>query len=260
MNKGTEIARGKTKVLYEHAGRSEQLVVTQMDAITAGDGVRRDVIAGKGRLAAQTTSRIFRLLNRRGLPTHFLSGGEDVDGNEMLVRRCAMLPLEVVVRGVVAGSFAKRNPTLPRGTRLSPRVVEFFFKDDEHHDPMISPQEIAERAIASPAEIARMSELVQQTFEILEEAWRRHDVLLVDLKIEFGRPSGGEEKERLVIADVIDNDSWRIWPQGREDTMLDKQIYRNLERRDADALARVKRAYEEVAQLVACFSDEDARG
>ena len=87
-----------------------------------------------------------------------------------------------------------------------------------------------------------MTELARIAFEILAHAWRKRDVLLVDFKIEFGRLAGGENKGQLVIADVIDNDSWRIWPQGREDLMLDKQIYRNLEtRRDAGDLERVKR-------------------
>ena len=104
MNKGNEIARGKTKVLYENPGHADQLVVVQTDNISAGDGARRNEIAGKGRLAAQTTARVFRLLNLCGLPTHYLSGGEDDDNNEMLVRRANMLPLEVVVRGVAAAT------------------------------------------------------------------------------------------------------------------------------------------------------------
>ncbi len=79
-------------------------------SISAGDGARRNEIAGKGRLAAQTTARVFRLLNLCGLPTHYLNGGEDDDNNEMVVRRCNMIPLEVVTRGVAAGSFVKRNP------------------------------------------------------------------------------------------------------------------------------------------------------
>jgi phosphoribosylaminoimidazole carboxylase/phosphoribosylaminoimidazole-succinocarboxamide synthase len=91
------------------------------------------------------------------------------------------------------------------------------------------------------------------TFEILSHAWRRRDVLLVDLKIEFGRLTGGENQGQLVIADVIDNDSWRIWPQGREELMLDKQIYRNLQTVDETALDRVKQAYERVAELVGTF-------
>jgi phosphoribosylaminoimidazole-succinocarboxamide synthase len=253
MNKGVEIAQGKTKVLYENPGHPDQLVVAQTDAISAGDGARRNEIAGKGRLAAQTTARVFRLLNLCGLPTHYLSGGEDDDNNEMLVRRCNMLPLEVVVRGVAAGSFVRRNPGVTRGMLLVPRVIEFFVKDDANHDPQIAPDEIVARGIATPAEVGAMSELARLTFDILSHAWRRRDVLLVDLKVEFGRLTAGNEKGQLVIADVIDNDSWRIWPQGREDRMLDKQLYRNLETVDDAALATVKAAYEEVADLVGTF-------
>ena len=253
MNKGIEIARGKTKVLYENPGQPHQLVVAQTDAISAGDGARRHEIAGKGRLAAQTTARVFRLLNLCGLPTHYLNGGEDDDNNEMVVRRANMIPLEVVTRGVAAGSFARRNPGVARGTLLVPRVIEFFLKDDAQHDPMISPDQIVAQNIASPQEIGVMTELARLTFDILSHAWRRRDVLLVDLKIEFGRLAGGENQGQLVIADVVDNDSWRIWPQGREELMLDKQIYRNLQNVDEAALENVKRAYERVADFVGTF-------
>jgi phosphoribosylaminoimidazole-succinocarboxamide synthase len=253
MNKGIEIARGKTKALFENPGQPHQLVVAQLDNISAGDGARRHVIAGKGRLAAQTTARVFRLLNLCGLPTHYLNGGEDDDNNEMVVRRCNMIPLEVVTRGVAAGSFVKRNPSLQRGTLLVPRVIEFFFKDDAAHDPLITPDQIVAQTVATPQEVGVMTELARLTFDILSHAWRRRDVLLVDLKIEFGRLAGGENQGQLVIADVIDNDSWRIWPQGREELMLDKQIYRNLPNVDEKALEAVKLAYERVAELVGTF-------
>lgn len=253
MNKGVEVARGKTKVLYENPGQPQQLVVAQTDNISAGDGARRHVIAGKGRLAAQTTARVFRLLNLCGFPTHYVNGGEDDDANEMVVRRCTMIPLEVVTRGVAAGSFVKRNPSLQRGTLLVPRVIEFFFKDDAAHDPLITPDQIVAREIATPQEVGVMTELARLTFDILSHAWRRRDVLLVDLKIEFGRLAGNENEGQLVIADVIDNDSWRIWPQGREDLMLDKQIYRNLQSVDDAALDRVKASYERVADMVGSF-------
>jgi phosphoribosylcarboxyaminoimidazole (NCAIR) mutase len=164
-----------------------------------------------------------------------------------------MIPLEVVTRGVAAGSFVKRNPSLQRGTLLVPRVIEFFFKDDAAHDPLISPDQIVAQNIASPQEVGVMTELARLTFDILSHAWRRRDVLLVDLKVEFGRLASGENQGQLVIADVIDNDSWRIWPQGREDLMLDKQMYRNLQAVDDAALERVKQAYERVAELVGSF-------
>jgi phosphoribosylaminoimidazole-succinocarboxamide synthase len=253
MNKGREIARGKTKILFEADGQPDLLVVQQMDAITAGDGARRNEIDGKGRIAAKTTARVFRLLNLCGVPTHYLSGGEDDDNNEMLVRRAQMIPLEVVIRGVAAGSFVRRRPGVARGTILIPRVVEFFLKDDANHDPLIEPEAIVAQGIASPQELGVMSELARIVYEILAHAWRRRDTLLVDLKIEFGRVAAGENKGQLVVADVIDNDSWRVWPQGREELMLDKQRYRNLTVVTPEDLADIRAAYEQVAEIVGTF-------
>jgi phosphoribosylaminoimidazole-succinocarboxamide synthase len=253
MRKGHEIARGKTKILYELDGQPDVLVVQQQDGITARDGERRDVIEGKGRIAAQTTARVFRLLNLCGLPTHYLNGGEDDDDNEMLVRRAQMIPLEVVVRGVAAGSLVKRRPSIQRGSLLVPRVIEFFLKDDANHDPLIEADAIVAHGIASPQELGTMQELARITYEILAHAWRRRDALLVDLKIEFGRLASGEGKGELVIADVIDNDSWRVWPQGREDLMLDKQLYRNLDVVTPADLAQIRANYEQVAEIVGTF-------
>ncbi len=253
MQKGREITRGKTKVLYEADGQPDLAVIQQMDAITAGDGARRNEIEGKGRIAAKTTARVFRLLNLCGVPTHYISGGEDDDNNEMLVRRAQMIPLEVVTRGVAAGSFVKRKAGVARGAILVPRIVEFFLKDDANHDPLIEPDAIIGQNIATPQELGVMSEIARIVYEILAHAWRRHDTLLVDMKIEFGRVASGEHKGQLVVADVIDNDAWRVWPQGREELMLDKQMYRNLPNvTDAD-LATIKANYEQVAEIVGTF-------
>jgi len=253
VNKGLEVARGKTKALFELPGQPDVLVVQAFDSITAGDGTRRHEIAGKGRIAAKTTARVFRLLNLCGLPTHYISGGEDDDDNEMLVRRCTMLPLEVVVRGVAAGSLVKRKAGIAQGSILVPRLVEFFIKDDANHDPLIEMDEIVHRGIATPPELGAMTEIARITFEILAHAWRRHETLLVDLKLEFGRLVGAEGRGNLVIADVVDNDSWRVWPQGREDLMLDKQLYRDLETVTPSDLERVRDNYETVAELVGAF-------
>ncbi len=253
MNKGLEVARGKTKVLYEKPGQPDVLVVSALDSITAGDGARRDEIPGKGRIAAKTTARVFRLLNLCGLPTHYLSGGEDDDDNEMLVRRCTMIPLEVVVRGVAAGSLVRRKPGIARGAIIAPRMIEYFLKDDANHDPLIDPDEIVHRGIATPQELGVMAEVARITYEILAHAWRRQETLLVDLKLEFGRLIGAEARGSLVIADVVDNDSWRIWPQGREDLMLDKQYYRNLSEATPADLDAVRAKYEAVAEMVGTF-------
>ena len=253
MQKGREITRGKTKILYEAEGQPDLVVIQQMDAITAGDGARRNEIEGKGRIAAKTTARVFRLLNLCGVPTHYISGGEDDDNNEMLVRRAQMIPLEVVTRGVAAGSFVKRKAGVARGAILVPRIVEFFLKDDANHDPLIEPDAVIAQNIATPQELGVMSEIARIVYEILAHAWRRNDTLLVDMKIEFGRVASGEHKGQLVVADVIDNDAWRVWPQGREELMLDKQMYRNLPNvTDAD-LATIKANYEQVADIVGTF-------
>ena len=254
MNKGIEIARGKTKVLYEVPGQPAQLVVAQTDQISAGDGARRHEIPGKGRLAAQTTARVFRLLNLCGFPTHYLNGGEDDDENEMVVRRAH----DDSARSRDArrrGRFVRKTQSgVARGMLLVPRVVEFFFKDDANHDPLIAPEQIvAAKSRGAATKSAAMTEMARLTFDILAHAWRRRDVMLVDLKIEFGRLASGENQGQLAIADVIDNDSWRIWPQGREDLMLDKQMYRNLDTVDDEALANVKHAYEQVAEMVGSF-------
>jgi phosphoribosylaminoimidazole-succinocarboxamide synthase len=254
MNKGAEVGRGKTKVLFQDPKRSDTLVVVSQDSITAGDGAKRDVIAGKGRLAALTTSRIFRLLNETGLPTHYISGGEDDDDNEMLVRRCEMIPIEVVARGAAAGSYLKRNPGVKPGTVFAPRLVEFFFKDDARHDPQYTPEQIVEEQIATAAEVAVMADLARLAFDILSHAWRRQNVLLVDLKVEFGRAACADGGMEVLLADVIDNDSWRVWPAGDQALMLDKQIYRNLGTPSASDLENVKAKYEEVAERVGAFA------
>ena len=253
MNKGSEVGRGKTKVLFEHPERPDALVIVQQDQISAGDGAKRHVIQGKGRLAALTTARIYRLLNACGIPTHFLSGGEDEDGNEMLVRRCTMIPIEVVVRGVAAGSYLKRNPGVKSGTVLAPRLVEYFFKDDANHDPQYTADQIVDEGIATTAELAQMTDVARLVFDVLAHAWRRADVLLVDLKVEFGRATDADGNTEIILADVIDNDSWRIWPGGDQALMLDKQIYRNMASPTSDDLGAVKSKYEEVAELVGKF-------
>ena len=138
MNKGLEVARGKTKVLYEKPGRPDVLIVQALDNITAGDGARRNEIPGKGRVASKTSARVFRLLNLCGLPTHYLSGGEDDDDNEMLVRRCTMIPLEVVVRGVAAGRRRELpRPPVNRAGPVDQRVVEVNQKQRHAEDPSL---------------------------------------------------------------------------------------------------------------------------
>jgi phosphoribosylaminoimidazole-succinocarboxamide synthase len=247
MQLGEQLAEGKTKIIYAHPADASQVVLFHKDGITAGDGARRNEIPGKGALAGRTTANVFALLDRAGIATHFVSAPA---ANITIVRRCTMFPLEVVTRRLATGSYLRRNPDVAEGTRFDPPLVEYFLKDDTAHDPQISPVEITARNIATPAEVAQMAATAVQVFAILEEAWAKLDVTLVDLKIEFGRATDG----RIIVADVIDNDSWRIWPHGDKAQMLDKQVYRNAATVDEDLLAAIKARYTQVADLTERFT------
>jgi amidophosphoribosyltransferase len=245
------LAEGKTKIVYADPADPALALIVHKDDITAGDGARRDTIPGKGALSGRTTANVFRLLRAEGIPTHFV-GAPAAD--RMTVRRCAMIPLEVVMRRIATGSYLKRN-AVPEGTRFDPPLVEFFFKDDAAHDPLVTPDWIAEQDIANPSEIEDLARIGRQVFAALEAAWAQHDVQLVDLKIEFGRDAEGA----LLVADVIDNDSWRIWPGGRKEAMLDKQVYRDTAEVTDDALRGVLLKYRQVAELTEAFGAEGGR-
>ncbi|WP_129675608.1 phosphoribosylaminoimidazolesuccinocarboxamide synthase [Candidatus Chloroploca sp. Khr17] len=252
MQLGPRITEGKTKIVYAHPDDSGLCILVHKDGITAGDGARRSEIAGKGALAGRTTANVFALLERAGMATHFVQAPEPAI---TVVRRCLMLPLEVVMRRLAAGSYLRRHPEVAEGTRFDPLLVEFFLKDDIAHDPQISEHEIAVRNLATSDEVRQMIELGVEVFTLLERAWVEQDVVLVDLKIEFGRAVSTEQGANLLIADVIDNDSWRIWPGGEAGRMLDKQVYRNAATINEGVLADVRSRYEQVAQRTERFGE-----
>jgi amidophosphoribosyltransferase len=162
-----------------------------------------------------------------------------------------MVPIEVVIRRLATGSYLKRSD-VAEGTRFDPPLVEFFFKDDANHDPLVDAAWIAAEGIAGTAETDRMAADGRRTFEALERAWAQQEVQLVDLKIEFGR----DADDRLVVADVVDNDSWRLWPGGRKEEMLDKQVYRDITEVTDDGLRRVLAKYRQVAAMTDAFAND----
>jgi phosphoribosylaminoimidazole-succinocarboxamide synthase len=253
-----KLTEGKTKIIYD-IGES-RVIMFSKDDITAGDGTKRDIIPGKGAVATKTTANVFRLLNRHSIPTHFV---EQIDAARLLCIKCKMIPLEVTIRGTAAGHYVKRNPNVDESTDLKELVVDFTFKDDARHDPLvviaedgiwelhnperpISPGTLIEEIdpLLSEEEVNIVEEIGKRTFCVLKEAWEKLDVKLIDLKIEFGRT----EDNRLIIADVIDNDSWRLWPGGDKTRQLDKQIYR-----EGGTLTEVLRNYEIVADMTDQF-------
>jgi phosphoribosylaminoimidazole-succinocarboxamide synthase len=271
---GPKLAEGKTKIIHAHPDDPALAIMLHKDSISAGDGARRNTIAGKGALSGCSAANVFALLNRAGIATHFVAAPEPTT---MIVRRCAMIPIEVVMRRMATGSYLKRHPDTSEGARFEPPLVEFFLKDDARHDPQITAEEMAAQGIASPAEVEQMIADGRRVFETLERAWAEQDITLVDLKIEFGRPLGhGDQglgtrksvasqspipnpQSPIIVADMIDNDSWRLWPGGQKSRMLDKQIYRNMQQVDDEGLEQVRRLYETVAGMTDAWRTDQTR-
>ncbi|MEX0616911.1 MAG: phosphoribosylaminoimidazolesuccinocarboxamide synthase [Candidatus Woykebacteria bacterium] len=268
-----KIAEGKTKVIFPVPGDRSLVRIFHKDDITAGDGAKHDILSGKGAWAATTSNNCFTLLTDSGIPNHFVEQGQSA--NEQIVKKADMIPLEVVARRIATGSYLKRNPQISEGHRFDELVAELFYKDDSKHDPLVEydPQTkewvfydakltkrvgiietarvIKSRAgnIIDPEAVGEMFSTLKEVFIVLEHAWSTHNIQLVDLKIEFGLDAKG----KLMVADVIDNDSWRLWPSGKKEAMLDKQVYRNLVAASKDDLEAIARKYQSVAELTSDF-------
>lgn len=264
------LIEGKTKRICRDPLNPDQVFVVSKDDITAGDGARRDVIENKAELATVTTVNCFGLLSSVGIANHFV---DQVDAKTFLARQVEMVPLELVVRRIATGSALKRNPALQEGEVFKDLVFELFYKDDARHDPYVRAviwDEGVELHLFDPAQpidgqtaleiipspwtgdqLEQMKQLALLAFKSLEQAWENMGITLVDFKVECGIvPLTGE----ILIADVIDNDSWRIWPGGEKGEMLDKQVYRDLAGVDdpaavAKELGAIRRNYARVAEM-----------
>ncbi|TSC81899.1 MAG: phosphoribosylaminoimidazole carboxylase / phosphoribosylaminoimidazole-succinocarboxamide synthase [Parcubacteria group bacterium Gr01-1014_20] len=276
MNQGNKqkLAEGKTKIIWADPCSKDEVLIESKDDITAGDGERRNLISSKGALSTTVTCNAFRLLRSKGIPTHFL---HRVDSTTFAAQRVQMIPIEIVTRRIATGSYLKRNPEVAEGTRFDSLIIEFFLKDDAHHDPMIfwdqdkseyqlfdprkplsvGPTQVLSELFESPAifptDFDDMSFLARICFIAAEEAWEKQGVTLVDLKIECGLGCQPPYRDTIIVADVIDNDSWRIWPSGDKAQMKDKQVYRNLDSITPEALAAVRDNYMWVANATEKF-------
>jgi len=244
---GELLAEGETKRIYALAGDAGRVVIQSKDRITAGDGVRAHDLLGKAEISNSTTSKIFRLLDSAGIRTHFI---DSRDATSFVGRRCSMVPIEWVSRRIATGSFLKRNVGVKEGFRFMPTKLETFFKDDANNDPIYSDEQILATKFQvggkciGQLELDVMKQTTRAVFEILEKIWASLDCVLVDMKIEFGVDTQSGD---LLVADVIDSDSWRLWPSGDSRLMKDKQVYRNLKTVTNDDLDQVKRNFQWVA-------------
>ncbi len=241
--RGELLYEGKAKKLYASDAKDELIQVFKDDA-TAFDGIKHDVIAGKGKLNCAISTFFFEKLHQRGIKTHFIRRLGDC---EMLVRRLEMMPVEVVVRNVAAGSICKRLG-LKEGTDLDRPLTELFYKSDELHDPMINEDHAELFGWASRSDTRLMQEIALRVNEVLSGLLAEKGIRLIDFKLEFGKDHKGD----MLLGDEITPDGCRLWDAetGRK---LDKDVFR----RDLGGLSEV---YHEVANRLAIPIDFAPQG
>ncbi len=216
MEKREILYEGKAKKIYK-TDDPNLLVAEYKDSATAFDAIKKATITGKGVLNNTLASFFFELLNKKGVPTHFVKKLSD---REMLIKKVEIIPVEVVVRNLAAGSIVKRLG-LEKGRPFNPPLVEFYLKNDELHDPIICEQHIYALNLATPEEVKQMKELALKINEILKEFMEEHGITLVDFKLEFGRLPDGT----IILADEISPDTCRFWDKETGES-LDKDRFR----------------------------------
>ncbi|RRN52234.1 phosphoribosylaminoimidazolesuccinocarboxamide synthase [Streptococcus suis] len=206
---------GKAKDIYATAD-SDQIVAVYKDQATAFNGGKKEQITGKGRLNNLISSLIFEKLNEAGVKTHFIKRLSDT---EQLNKKVEIIPLEVVLRNVTAGSFSKRFG-VEEGIALSTPIVEFYYKKDELDDPFINDEHIAFLELASQDQIAYIKEETRRINGFLKDLFAQIGLTLVDFKLEFGIDSTGQ----ILLADEFSPDNCRLWDA--DGNHLDKDVFR----------------------------------
>lgn len=234
MARRTKIYEGKAKILYEGPEPGTFVQYFKDDA-TAFNAEKRDVIEGKGVLNNRLSEYFMTGLNEIGVPTHFI---RRINMREQLIRQVEIIPLEVVVRNIAAGSISKRLG-IPEGTPLPRPIVEFYYKDDALGDPLVSEEHILAFGWATHQDLDDMVALALRVNDFMSGVMMGVGIKLVDFKIEIGRVYDGEF-QRLIVADEISPDSCRLWDV-KTGEKLDKDVFR----RDLGNLAD---AYTEVAR------------
>ncbi|MBQ2518330.1 MAG: phosphoribosylaminoimidazolesuccinocarboxamide synthase [Clostridia bacterium] len=229
MEKREQLYEGKAKKVF--ATDSEDLViVSYKDDATAFNGLKKGTIKGKGVINNQMSNRLMKMLESRGIPTHFV---EELSERDTLVRKVSIVPLEVIIRNISAGSFAKRFG-VEEGIVFDEPTIEFSYKNDELGDPLMNAYHAIALKLATRERIEEIKRLAFAVNDALKEFWASCGVTLVDFKLEFGITTDG----RLVLADEISPDTCRLW-----DSVTHEKLDKDRFRRD---LGGVEDAYAEV--------------
>ncbi|UQD50896.1 phosphoribosylaminoimidazolesuccinocarboxamide synthase [Bacillus methanolicus] len=229
MEKRALLYEGKAKKVYQT--EDDNIVwIEYKDSATAFNGEKKAEIAGKGRLNNEITSLLFSKLHDEGVESHFI---KRLSETEQLVKKVSIIPLETVVRNLAAGSFSKRLG-IEEGTPFSKPIVEFYLKNDELGDPLITDAHILELKLATEEELNELKEKALKVNDILISFFKEIGIRLVDFKLEFGKDADG----RILLADEISPDTCRLWDL-KTNEKLDKDVFR----RD---LGNLTEAYENI--------------
>ena len=238
MQKLEQLYEGKAKKVFK-TDDPELLIVDYKDDATAFNGLKKGSIAGKGVINNQMSNRLMAKLEKAGVPTHFV---QELSPRETLVKRVSIVPLEVIVRNLSAGSFAKRYG-VEEGVVFDAPTIEFSYKNDELGDPLLNSYHALALKLATAEEIDTIKRYAFQVNDFLKALWAECGVILVDFKLEFGRLADGS----IVLADEISPDTCRLWDEKTHEK-LDKDRFR----RD---LGGVEDAY---AEIMKRLMDHDA--
>ena len=216
MEKQQQLYEGKAKKVFATED-PELLIVSYKDDATAFNGLKKGTITGKGVINNQMSNRLMTLLESKGIPTHLV---QELNARETLVKKVSIVPLEVIVRNIAAGSFSKRYG-VEEGVVFDAPTLEFSYKNDALGDPLLNTRHALALKLATPAEIKTIEDYSLRINEILKEFWAGCGVTLVDFKLEFGRLSDGT----IVLADEISPDTCRLWDSATKEK-LDKDRFR----------------------------------
>ena len=228
MEKTTMLYEGKAKKVFATDDPSSVIVEYKDDA-TAFNGLKRGTIVGKGVVNNKVSNHMFRMLEAKGIPTHYV---EEISDRETIVKKVEIVKIEVIVRNIAAGSLSERIG-LPEGTKLPVTVLEYCLKDDDLGDPLINDYHIAALGVATKEEMEKISSMALKINEIMRDYLKEVNVDLIDFKLEFGRFDGD-----IILADEISPDTCRFW-DSKTGMKLDKDRFR----RD---LGGVEDAYQEI--------------
>ena len=228
-----QLYEGKAKKVFA-TDSPELVIVSYKDDATALDGLKKGTIAGKGVVNNKMSDFLFAMLEERGIPTHFV---KELNDREALVKKVSIVPLEVIIRNISAGSFSKRYG-VPEGIVFSEPTIEFSYKNDVLHDPLINEYHALALGLATKQEIETIKSMAFRVNEILKEYFLGLNVRLVDFKLEFGRLPDGS----IVLADEISPDTCRFW-----DATTNEKLDKDRFRRD---MGGVEGAYAEMMKRV----------